>query len=121
MYADMEEEIYFRFTPDNLDWKKEGKVPGVLNQGQTGSSLAIAITEAVESAYAIKTGKMVTLNMNALTKCVPQGGDYFSWTVEHGIPEGEVQNCNYVSDYRAKEWKAIKVKGNDVDLYALLK
>lgn len=33
MYADMEEEIYLRFTPDNIDWKKEGKVPGVVNQG----------------------------------------------------------------------------------------
>lgn len=61
-YADMEEQLYIRFTPDDLDWKKKGVVPGVMNQGQIGSSVVIAITEAVESAYAIKTGKMVSLN-----------------------------------------------------------
>ena len=52
------------------------------------SSLAIAITEALESAYAIQTGKMVQLNALALEQCVPRNGDYFGWTVEHGIPVG---------------------------------
>lgn len=51
---------------------------------------------------------------------MPVNGDYFGWTVEHGLPAGDFNDCSYQSKYKVKEWKSIEVKGNDVDLYALL-
>ncbi len=72
----------------------------------------------MESAYAIKTGKLVPLNSDALDQCVPRNGDYYTWTIEHGIPAGEFTDCDYTTDYKVKEWKKISTAGSDDALYA---
>ena len=56
--------------PKGLDWREKGKVGPVSNQGQCGSDWAFAVTGALESAYAIKSGKLLDFSEQQLLDCV---------------------------------------------------
>lgn len=55
--------------PTSVDWRSQGKVTPVKDQGQCGSCWAFSTISAVESAFAIKTGNLVSLSEQMLVDC----------------------------------------------------
>ncbi|KAH9256963.1 hypothetical protein BASA81_004784 [Batrachochytrium salamandrivorans] len=60
--------------PSELDWTELGKVTKVKNQGRCGSCWAFSAMGAIESAFAIKTGKLVELSEQELVSCDTKDG-----------------------------------------------
>ncbi|XP_045457968.1 chymomexicain-like [Melitaea cinxia] len=59
-------------VPEEFDWRSQGKVSPVKNQHDCGSCWAFSTTGNVESAYAIKTGQMLSLSEQQLIDCDKQ-------------------------------------------------
>jgi len=57
-------------NPTSKDWRKDGVVSAVKNQGGCGSCWAFSATETVESHYAIASGKLLKLAPQTYVNCV---------------------------------------------------
>jgi cathepsin L len=82
-----------------VDWRTQGVVTPVKDQGQCGGCWTFSTAETLESHIAIKTGKLMTFSEQALIDCVPNpdqcGGTggcsgatqelAFNWTITAGI------------------------------------
>lgn len=55
--------------PASIDWKAQGKLTPIKNQGQCGSCWAFATVAAVEAQYAIKKGSLVSLSEQEMVDC----------------------------------------------------
>ncbi|KAH9256964.1 hypothetical protein BASA81_004785 [Batrachochytrium salamandrivorans] len=79
----------FADPPSELDWTELGKVTEVKNQGSCGSCWAFSATGAIESAFAIKTGDLVSFSDQQMVSCdlvdgACNGGwmdDGFAWAI----------------------------------------
>ncbi|CAF0747890.1 unnamed protein product [Adineta steineri] len=59
--------------PDSVDWRNQSVVEAVKDQGVCGSCWAFSTAGAIESAYAIKNGTLLSLSEQQLNDC--SGGD----------------------------------------------
>merc|ERR1711970_1286233 len=57
--------------PDSVDWRDQGAVSDIKNQGQCGSCWAFATTEMVESYAQINSGQLIELSAQQVTACTP--------------------------------------------------
>jgi cathepsin L len=70
--------------PEKVDWRDKGVVNPIKDQGQCGSCWAFSATSALESAWAIKYGKLYDLAEQELVDCD---------TNDHGCNGGLMDNA----------------------------
>ncbi|KAF0716793.1 Aste57867_2666 [Aphanomyces stellatus] len=76
-------------APDSWDWREHNVVTPVKNQGQCGSCWAFSAVAAMESTYALATGKLESFSEQELVDCVDGGADdcTHGGLIEHGFSE----------------------------------
>lgn len=98
--------------PSSIDWRQNGAVTSVKNQGICGSCYAFSSAAAIEGIYAIKTGRLVELSIQQIVDCSKAYGNQgcnggwmnyaFEYAMKHEISAlntykytGAKQSCQY--------------------------
>jgi C1A family cysteine protease len=100
---------YDYLIPESIDWREEGVVTPIKNQGHCGSCWTFSATGAMEGAYAIYSGILKSFSEQQLLDCVKK---------DNGCNGGEMIDAfEYVSKnlvcsededpYKAKDGKCI--------------
>lgn len=94
IYIVQDEIIDLSDLPSSIDWRTKGVVNSVQSQDQCGSCWAFSATASLESASAIKYGKLTKLSEQQLVSCA--GLKYGNLGCNGGMYDGA---WNYVRDF----------------------
>jgi len=81
--TDGEKTILTRDYPESVDWRLQGIVTHVKDQGNCGSCWTFSTTGCLESHHAQATGNLVSLSEQNLIDCA---GDYNNYGCNGGLP-----------------------------------
>eukprot|EP00475_Leptophrys_vorax_P039699 TRINITY_DN7208_c0_g1_i1.p1 TRINITY_DN7208_c0_g1~~TRINITY_DN7208_c0_g1_i1.p1 ORF type:complete len:294 (+),score=26.08 TRINITY_DN7208_c0_g1_i1:129-884(+) len=82
----------FKSPPSHKDWRTEGIVSPVKNQGHCGSCWTFSTTGALEAAYLQKTGNLVSLSEQQLVDCAV---DFNNHGCNGGLPSQAFEYVKY--------------------------
>lgn len=86
-------------VPDSYDWRDHGVVNPVKNQGQCGSCWAFSTIASSESAYAIKTGSLLSFSEQNIIDCATNcNGCNGGWPFNAFTFILENQNGHFISE-----------------------
>ncbi|XP_050298280.1 procathepsin L-like [Anthonomus grandis grandis] len=85
--------------PDSVDWRTEGQVTGVKDQGSCGSCWAFSITGSTEAAYYRKSGNLVSLSEQQLVDCATMNAGCDGGYLEQTFPYIQQNGLESESDY----------------------
>jgi cathepsin L len=90
---------------DTIDWRAEGQVTDIKDQGQCGSCWAFSAVAVLESAWFRKTGNLISLSEQDLVDCVTDcygcNGGWPSYAIEY-IINGSMPNSTLGDDNYTK-------------------
>jgi KDEL-tailed cysteine endopeptidase len=96
--AELEPSLYANI-PDSFDWRQQGKVTAIKNQGSCGCCWAFACAATIESAYAIRHNQFVSLSEQQLLDCTAStntcAGGYVYKAFEYARSAGLEQSGVY--------------------------
>ena len=110
MMSSQEVELSTVGLPSSVDWRTEGAVNAVQNQGSCGSCWAFSTVQAMESAHFIASGQLLKLSEQQLVDCNSDGyscnGGWFAWDyyqttaalLERDYPYAGLDQGCYVSE-----------------------
>ncbi|CAN6204589.1 unnamed protein product [Urochloa humidicola] len=78
--------------PETKDWREDGIVSPVKNQGHCGSCWTFSTTGALEAAYTQATGKPISLSEQQLVDCA---GPYNNFGCNGGLPSQAFEYIKY--------------------------
>lgn len=86
--------------PDSVDWRDDGQVSEVKDQGHCSSCWAFSVTGSTEAAYKRKTGKIISLSEQQLVDCTTKmnsgcAGGYIAETFRYVYSMGLESESDY--------------------------
>jgi C1A family cysteine protease len=113
----------------SVDWRTQGKVTSVKDQGPCGSCWAFAAVAPLEADYKDRTGDLLEISEQHLVECSWAegnkgcGGGWFDWAWEYNIRKGGATEKDYpykgTDSGRCKEQLAYGGENKPID-YVLL-
>lgn len=83
---------------ESMDWREQGAVTAVKNQGQCGSCWAFSAIGSIEGAHFLATGELVELSEQQILRCAHGGhcscqtGGWMEWAFKYVIKVGGVMS-----------------------------